>query len=199
MTSVAAKTQGENDPLAEAYELCKLHASVNGAFPEALMRHWFDAAWDLCAGMIDFQYPPQQTREVVHQRGDGSIRLRHMPTSEVKFFAGPDLVAVVPPNSPCFEADSARERYGEADGLMFATNLRHGCDRCPDLCCACGDVTAVYAHGDDSCRIPPRFMQAVARLFTYIAENRGDVELNDQILKQSGAFAFLGPDVTYAL
>jgi hypothetical protein len=81
------------DPLADVYALCKLQASVDGAFPDALMRHWFDAAWDLCAVMIDFHYPPQQTRETVHQRLNGTIRLLHTPTSDVKFYVGPDLVA----------------------------------------------------------------------------------------------------------
>jgi hypothetical protein len=60
-------------------------------------------------------------------------------------------------------------------------------------------VIAVYTYGDVGCSISPRFVQAVARLFTYIAENRSGVELNEQILKKSGAFAFLGPDLTYAL
>jgi hypothetical protein len=148
--------------------------------------------------MIDFQYPPRQTREVVHQRSDGSIRLLHSPTSEVKFYAGPDLVAVLPPNSPCFEYGRARERSA-TDDLIFGTDLREGCNRCPDLCCYCGDVIAVYTYGDAGCTISPRFVQAVARLFTYIAENRGDVELDDQVLKKSGAFAFLGPNLTFAL
>jgi hypothetical protein len=95
--------------------------------------------------------------------------------------------------------DGRGDWYAESDDLIFGTDLREGCNRCPDLCCYCGDVIAVYAYGDSSCNISPRFLQAVARLFTYIAENRGDVELNEQSLKKSGAFAFLGPNLTYAL
>jgi hypothetical protein len=60
-------------------------------------------------------------------------------------------------------------------------------------------VTAAYTYGSDTCTVPPRLVQAVARLFAYICETRGDVELDDQVLKKCGAFRFLGPDLTYAL
>jgi hypothetical protein len=75
----------------------------------------------------------------------------------------------------------------------------HCAGPCPDLCCYRGDVTAAYTYGSDTCAASPRFVQAVARLFAYICENRDDVELDDQALKKCGAFRFLGFDLTYAL
>lgn len=190
----------KSDPLNDAYEIAKAHASVDGAFPELLMRHWFDAAWELCALMIDFTYPAQQSSEKMMQRDDGTIWLLHTPSSDVKLYAGPNLVAVLPPNSPCLGGSPGYQRRRAGDAAVYGPYREDHCGApCPDLCCYCGDVTAVYTYGSDTCTVSPRFVQAVARLFAYICENRGDVELDDQVLKKCGAFRFLGPDLTYAL
>jgi len=42
-------------------------------------------------------------------------------------------------------------------------------------------------------------VQAVLRLFTYMCENRGDVEMDPEILSTSGANAFLSPQLTYLM
>jgi hypothetical protein len=160
----------------DAYEICKLQASADGAFPEVLMEHWFRASWDLCASMIGFVYPPQQITETVVIRSDGSFRLSHEPSSEVKLYHGATLVMTLPPSLQ-----------------------RSGSPMCePSLCCYC-DLRAIYTIGEETCEMSPRFVQAVARLFTYIVENRGDVELDDQVLGKSGAKAWLGPDLEYVL
>lgn len=161
------------DQIEKAYAIAKAHASADEAFDEDLMRHWFEAAFDLCAVMIDFVFPPQEIRERIVLRPDGSFRLHHAPSSDVKLYHGATLVAVI-------GRDLVRSR----------------CDA--SLCCYC-DLMAHYTIGDESCTIPPRFIQAVARVFAYIVENRGDVELDDNVLKKSGAFAWLSPDVTFAL
>jgi|SRR5215475_2294881 len=159
-----------NDQIEQAFELCKLHASVDGAFDEKLLRHWFEAAWDLCATFIGLT-PPTAIEERVIIRADGSFVLSHQPTGNVRFYSGYRLVTVLPP-----------------------TLERSRCD--PALCCFC-DLTAKYMTGWATCEVPPRFVQAVARVFAYIIENRGDSELDDQILGKSGALRFLSPDLQF--
>jgi len=173
------------DPLASAYEIAKLHAAVDGAFAEPLMQSWFQAAWALCgayAGLI----LATAIEEVVHVEPDGALKLSHFPTSNVRFFAAGRLVAVLPPGSPCFLPRT------EADELMGSCRM---C--CPNLCCYC-DVKASYTAGLGTCdEIPPLVVQAVARVFAYICENRGDTELDEHVLAKCGAKAFLSPYLTY--
>lgn len=164
----------------DAFEICKMQAASDGAFPEPLMEHWFKSAWDLCAQMIGFTYPPQQITEtvIIHSNYHTRpwFRLSHKPSSEVKLYHGATLVMVLPPSL---------ERSGH-----------WMCE--PSLCCYC-ELRAIYMVGEDTCDISPRFVQAVARLFTYIAENRGDVELDREVLAKCGALTWLGPDLTYAI
>lgn len=157
----------------QAFELAKAQASVDGAFSDALLMNWFRSAWDLCASMVGFTFPPQEITETIWLNERGRFHLTYRPTSEVKLWSGGTLLAVLPPS------------------------LDRSCCM-PSLCCYC-DLRAQYWIGEDTCEIPPRFLQAVARLFTYIAENRGDTELDPHVLMRCGAFAFLAPDVTYAL
>jgi len=181
-----------SDPIGEAFEIAKLHAAVDGAFSEPLMRHWFEAAWDLCAAQVGMIFPPQAMDETVVVGPGGQIVLSQPPSSEVRFYAGPNLVAVLPPNSPCF-GESPRQLWDDEGGCGT---------RCPDLCCYC-NVRALYTTdgglGLDCDEVPPWFVQAVARLFTYIAENRGDAEMNEAVLAKCGAKAFLAPHLQYAL
>ena len=161
------------DQINQAYEVCKAQAAVDGAFPESLMRHWFEASWDLCAGMVGLIFPPQEISELIVIDHCGNFSLSHQPAGEVRIFAGYRLIMVLPPSLK-----------------------RSRCD--PGLCCFC-HLSARYMIGalDPCAPIPPRFVQAVARLFTYIAENRGDTELDDQILGKCGALRFLSDDLTY--
>lgn len=160
----------ERDQIAEAYEICKLQAATDSTFDEKLMRHWFGAAWDLCAEMIGLT-PPMEIEETVVIRADGSFVLSHEPTSEVRLFSGYTLVLILPP-----------------------TLERSRCD--PALCCFC-NLVARYRIGQETCELPPRFVQAVARVFAYIVENRGDSELDREVLAKCGALTFLGPDLMY--
>lgn len=162
----------EQSEIDRLYDLCKQQASVDGAFPEPLMQAWFQSAFDLCAAMVDF-YPPRQIEEKVIVRPDGTIRLSYWPSSDVKFYAGYRLILTLP-----------------------KTLERSMCD--PALCCYC-DLTVRYTIGEQTCGIPPRFAQAVMRLFAYMCENRGDSEMDEHILKKSGAFAFIAPDLLYAV
>jgi len=159
----------------EAFALCKLQAAVDDAFPDEVLRHWFEAAWDLCAEMIGLVFPAVSFVEPIRLDSEGRFTLSHRPSSEVRIYAGYTLVVILPPSLE-----------------------RSHCDR--SLCCHC-NLTAHYTVGsDDPCAaLPPRFIQAVARLFTYMVENRGDVPLDDQVLGKCGALRFLSPDLTYVL
>jgi hypothetical protein len=160
--------------LEEAYEFCLLQANIDGAFDERLTWRMFQAAWDLCAAYVGLVWPAREIEERISINPiDGSFTLSHIPTSNVKLYSNFRLVAVLPP-----------------------TLVRDCCD--PHLCCFCA-LRAIYTVGEDLCEVPPRFLQAVARLFTYMIENRGDSELDDQVLSKCGAKAFLGPDLTYVL
>jgi len=180
------------DPVVAAYEIAKLQAATDGAFDEKLLRHWFEAAWDLCAAMVGLVFPPLPVDEMVTVAPDGAILLSAPPAGDVRFFSGPNLVAVLPPNSPCF---------GPRPGGLFDDESGVGL-RCPDLCCFC-NVRAIYTTdgglGIECDEVPPWFVQAVARLFVYIAENRGDTEMDERVLAKCGAKAFLAPYLTYAL
>lgn len=158
-----------------AYQIAKLHAATDGAFDERLMRHWFDAAWEVCADFSNFIYPPQQVREVVTPHPEtGEIKLSHEPSGPVQIYSGARFIGTLPANSWAF-------------GGTLPSRL--------DLCCLC-DLTVIYTVGEEGeCgRIPATFVQAVARVFAYLAENRGDVERDPFILSKSGAMAFLDVD-----
>jgi hypothetical protein len=166
-------TTAEANPIDQAFELAKKQAAIDGAFDDDILRHWFEAAWDTCAGMVGFNFPAREISEPIVVRRDGSFTLSYRPSSAVKIYEGATLVMTLP-----------------------ASLERSRCD--PALCCFCW-LTAHYWTGEDACAISPRFLQAVFRLFTYIAENRGDATLDEHVLKTCGAFAFLAPDVTYLL
>jgi len=183
------------NPIEAAYEIAKLHAATDQSFAEPLMRHWFNAAWEVCADAAGFVYPARQVTETVtvNQR-DGSIKLSGEPTSEVRLFSNGVLVAVLPPNAP--QLDSHRN-------LPNPYDYPEGWDVCmpASLCCYC-TLTAQYNIGQpagDVCsqQISPAFVQAVAQLFAHMVENRGDVKMDDQILTRSGAKGFLAPHLTY--
>lgn len=167
---MSAAQQTERDEIAHAYAICKAQASVDGAFDEILLQHWFEAAWDICASMVDLT-PEQDIIEPICIRDDGSFTLRYRPTSEVKIYDGYTLVTTLP-----------------------RSLIR---DRCqPPLCCLC-HPKAHYRIGNFSCQLPPRFIQAVARVFAFICENRGDTQLDPATLGKCGALTFLMPDLTF--
>jgi hypothetical protein len=161
------------DEMNQAYELCKLQAQVDGAFPEELLQFWFKAAWDLCADMVGLVPAQRIEREPICIDECGNFTLNFQPSSPVQIFEGYTLVATLPPNLQ-----------------------RSRCT--PALCCLCHPY-ASYTVGQDFCELPPRFVQAVARVFAYIVENRGDTEKDEFVLRKSGAFAFLAPDLTYVM
>jgi len=166
-------TQDQTDPLDAAFALAKMQAATDDAFPVELLRHWFDAAWDLCAEAAGLVFPARAIVEPICLDDCGNFRLTFRPTSDVQIFTGYTLLMVLPP-----------------------TLKRNWCQ--PSLCCHC-NLTARYTVGDDDpcSAIPPHFVQAVCRLFTYMVENRGDTEMDDQVLGKSGALTFLSPDLTY--
>jgi len=47
--------------------------------------------------------------------------------------------------------------------------------------------------------VPPGFLQAVARVFTFLCENRGDTGQDPNLLYRCGAMTFLGPGLTYIM
>jgi len=165
------------DQIEAAYRICKLQAAAEGTFDETLMRHWFSSAWDLCAQMIGLE-PPQEIKEPICIDDNGGFTLSRRPTSDVEIFDGYTLIAVLP-----------------------RTLERTRCD--PALCCLCHPY-ARYMIGAETCEVPERFIQAVARVFAYIVENRGDSLLPGtstpgQILTESGAIGFLRPDLTFVM
>lgn len=155
----------------QAFQLCKLQASVDGAFPDELLQFWFQAAWDLCVSMVGWT-PVQEIEESICVDDCGNFSLSQRPTSPVQIFDGYRLVATLPPS------------------------LKR--DRCtPALCCLCAPKARYTVGYDSPCGISPRFLQAVARVFTYMVENRGDSEMDEAVLGKSGAKVFLGPDLAY--
>jgi hypothetical protein len=174
-TAVKVDPQKEIDA---AYQIVKLHAATDGAFHETLMRHWFEAAWAACADFTGFIYPPQQVREsVMCDEFTGQIKLSGEPSGPVKIYAGAQYIGTLPGNARVFG--------GSAPSPM-------------DLCCYCNLMVEYQVGEAGECgRVPASFVQAVARVFAYICENRGDVEMDPQILSKSGAIAFL--DVVYIL
>jgi len=162
--------------LASAFEICKAQAAVDGAFSEALLKHWFQASWDQCAEMVGLIWPPQDITERITIRRDGSFRLSYQPSSEVKIYDGATLLLTLPPSLE-----------------------RSPCDPFLCECCTCCGLTAHYRTGGEFCEVPPRFVQAVARLFTYMVENRGDTPQDEHLLYKCGAWAFLSPELTFVM
>ena len=172
-------TKFDDDPFEQTYAFCKEHAMVEGAFSERLTRQWFNAAWALCAEHIGFIYPARTITEMVPVNQEyGTIALSYRPSSPVTLKDGYRVVTILPPNAPCITGEGG----------------------CPEVCCFCW-LHATYTVGEDlGCDgVPPRFVQAVAQLFAYIVENRGDTAMQPYLLYQSGAHAFLAPEVTYVL
>jgi hypothetical protein len=171
----------------DAYAIAKLHAATDGAFDERLTQHWFAAAWETCASAIGMDMPGQVTESVTVDAW-GTIKLSHKPTSEVRLYANGRLVMIIPPNSPMLNGSrNLPNPYAHEDADFCA----------PALCCLAGCLQALYSVGSQSCGVSPSFVQAVARLFAYMVENRGDVKIDDQILSNSGAKGFLAPHMTY--
>jgi hypothetical protein len=182
----------ELSPIEQAYEIAKLHAATDGHFAEPLTRQWFNAAWEICADAVGIQ-PPRQVTENVSVLPNGTVQLSGRPTSDVRLYANGMLVAVLPPNAPELSGHKNLPNpyaHGEEQSLACSVSL----------CCYC-NLCAVYDVGSRAamCDISPAFLQAVCQLFAYIAENRGDTKLDDQILTRSGAKGFLAPSMTYVL
>jgi len=167
------------DPLADAYALAKEHAVVEGAFSETLMRHWFEASWALCAAATGLIFPSQRIDEwVAVDPITGFIPLSYPPTSTVEIYAGARKVAVLAPSAPCLTGQGS----------------------CWDVPCCEQQLRAIYWTGEDfNGAVPPLFLQAVLRVFTFICENRGEVQLDEAILGKSGAKAFLSSRLPYVL
>lgn len=161
-----------NADLDGAFEIVRLNAATDG-LPPRLERAWFDAAFARCAQQVGLEIPARQYREEVVMRGDGTVQLAHTPTSPVQFYSGPALLATVPGGSRVIRLAVA-------------------------LCCY-GCVTARYTYGVNVCDLDPLFLEAVARLFAYICENRGDTGADPNLIQQSGAAAFLQAGTTYVL
>jgi len=179
----------------EAYELAKLQAATDGTFDERLMRHWFAAAWDLCSQMVGLDPQPREINEDVTVTPNGTIKLSHKPSGQIRLYSCYELVAVLPPNSPMLGPSRLPNPYtGIGEGRRGDWYVTCGIS----LCCYC-DLTAKYMTGSsDPCGpMPAAFTQAVCRLFCYLVENRGDAEMDPSILSKSGAKAFLSGQITY--
>jgi hypothetical protein len=181
-------------PMDAAYEIAKAHAVVDGAYSEALTRHWFAAAWDLCAQAVGLVPPRQVTETVFPNQRDGTVQLAGKPTSEVRLYSSDGtLVAVLPPNAPQLNGHNNLPNpfdHRDIDSIACMP---------PSLCCYCM-LTAQYNVGQaiGPCdAFSPAFVQAVCQLFAFMVENRGDVKLDDQVLTRSGAKGWLSGGLTY--
>lgn len=163
-------------PSDSLFDLCKLQADTAGAFEDALLRHWYEAAVLKVLTFIDRRGPVQNISEQVVVRGDGTIRLKHVPTSDVKLMSGASLIAVVP--QPAGRDIDERHR---------------------GWCCYC-HLMAHYTigHCDDPDSLDADIKQAVCRVFTYMVENRGE-EDRRRMMTASGAIDFLRPYLSTAL
>lgn len=197
-TSVTSSPTFAEPAMAKCFEICKLHASTDGAFDDKLTVHWFQAAFDLCADFAGLIYPPRKIRESVVMDYRGRIHLSHPPSSKVQFVRGPNLVAELPPDSPCLQGAPNNCGY-------YSDPLIWGYDRscCPAALCECmgSPITAIYWTGSIDCNdeFPAMFVQAVARVFAFICENRGDTQLNELTLQRCNAMTFLQRYVTFVL
>lgn len=158
--------------LQSAFDFCKANASIDGAFSDELLKHYFNAAWQLCAAMVGFE-PPGEVQERIQIDVNGFFQLSRRPTGPVEVFAGYTRVAVL--NPPFLGMGP--------------------CD--PSLCCFC-DLMVRYPVGSATCEISPTFMLAVAKVFAHLIEHRGDDDMDDRILTRSGAMSFLA-NITYVL
>lgn len=164
----SAKTRAA---LNDAYRLAKQHANVSLNFADDLTWFWYEAALERCADYVGWLIGERDVAEVVEIKPDGLIRLSLQPSSDVEFWSGPSRIAVEP----------ATGRYVKATSI---------------LCCQCC-LSARYTAGIDVCELPASFLMGVARLFVYIAENRGEVEMDENVLGRSGAKSFLVPYTTF--
>lgn len=176
---MACSTLSPGDALAEAYAIAKEHAVVEGAFSERLLKAWFDAAWCLCSAQVGLIFPEQKIDEwVTMDPMTGFIRLTYPPSSSVDLYVGARRVAVLSPAAPCLT----------------------GTGSCWEVPCCEQSLRAIYTTGEDfNGAVPPCFLQAVCRVFTYICENRGEVPMDEALLGKSGAKAFLNADMAYVL
>lgn len=182
----------------EAFKIARAQAATDGAFDEILLRHWFQTAWEMCAAMIGLEYPAGTVTDKVEVDSLGTVRLSRRPSGPVKLYSCGQPVATVPPTSILLAANRPNlpnpyTGFGEGRGDWLLT-----CGT--SLCCYC-DLTAVYPVGDsDPCSaMPASFIQAVARLFSYMCENRGEVEMDESVFSKSGAKAFLSAQITYLM
>lgn len=157
------------------FDLCKLQSDTAGAFDDALLRHWYEAALLKVLQFIGRNGPVEQVTEPVMLKGDGSIQLSKRPSSDVRLTSGASVVATVP----------------MPDSRLLPCNR--------DLCCYC-HLVAHYSTGydNDPACLPADIKQAVCRVFTWIVENRGD-ETQTEVIKNSGAKSFLMPYLATAL
>lgn len=189
-------TEAATQQFESAYQIAILQAAVDGAIDERLLRHWFEAAWELCAQMIGFEFPQRTEQEQVEVSSRGTVRLSQRPSGPVKLYAGGSLVATLPPTSALIGNPRLPNPYTGIGERSGGWNII--CQ--PSLCCYC-DLVAIYPVGSsDPCTaMPATFVQAVARVFSYICENRGEVEMDESILSKSGAKAFLSAQITYLM
>lgn len=167
------------DPL---FALCKLQAATDGAFPEALLAHFYQVALTHCARYVGWgDGRVEQVRERVQADPfNGSLTLTRRPDTEVLLTSGPQFVAVIPKE--------------QVHGRMI--------DGCGEWCCYCW-LTASYSVGRDICDPccrGPEFDQAVMRVFAFLVEHRGDETAGgNEIVSRSGAITFLRPYLTTIL
>lgn len=172
------------------FELCKLQAITDGAFPEPILRHFYEAALQRCAKFVGWTHPSRQVRETVAVSGDGSILLSEFPSGEVTLMAGAQVI----------------DRLPKPEMRRITPGHRAWCCHCY--------LQATYQVGVDLCDVsclPADFKQAVCRVFAYLVENRGEsvqdssmssrsdsVQSRD-IMTRSGARDFLRSYLTTVL
>lgn len=154
-------------PADDLYELCKLHAATDGSFSEVLLRHYYEVALERCYKFLGWELCFRTITELVTVAGDGSIKLSHRSSSDVRLTSGATFIGVVP----------------RPEGRLLLPGHM-------DWCCYCA-ITASYQVGKDPCDIDASFKQAVCRVFAYLIENRGDAEAGGQLMTRSGAIGFL--------
>jgi len=160
------------------FELCKLQAATAGAFSETLLQHFYKSALQRCAKFVGWSSPVQQMNERVVVAGDGTIKLSHIPSSDVLLMSGAQVV----------------ERVPQPAGRLLEPGHRAWCCHC--------HLQASYTTGRDLCNtdcLPEDFKQAVCRVFAYLVENRGEEDQGRQLMTRSGAIDWLRPYLTTVL
>jgi hypothetical protein len=190
--------------LASAYEFCLLHAAIDDALPEELTKQWFLNIFDICADYVGLDWPPRRIRETVYMDQRGRIHLSGKPGTSVKFYRGPNLVAELPPDSPCLQGSPNNCAYDDSSLWRSQPSC------CPPALCDCQGtpMTAVYETGTGvGCGngangagggLPPWFLQGVAHVFAWVCENRGDSEMHrPDLLHRCGAIDFLNRGIRW--